>query len=91
MPDWRFPPARICGFTAQEYSECADYAQPPKGWTKWVIPGYEYLYVERDSENTFPEMLAYLEANAISLAGAVHDFTCPETGKQYMFFPIRRL
>lgn len=71
--------------------ECADYAQPPKGWTKWVIPGYEYLYVERDSENTFPEMLAYLEANAISLAGAVHDFTCPETGKQYMFFPIRRL
>ena len=20
MPDWRFPPARICGFTAQEYS-----------------------------------------------------------------------
>ena len=27
MPDWRFPPARICGFTAQEYSKiCYDRA-----------------------------------------------------------------
>lgn len=24
MPDWRFPPARICGFTAQEYSKCCE-------------------------------------------------------------------
>ncbi len=25
------------------------------------------------------------------LAGAVHDFTDPKTGKNYMFFPIRKL
>lgn len=71
--------------------ECVDNAQAPESWTKWIIPGYEYLYVECDSENTLPEMLAYLEEKHIPLAGAVHDFTCPETGKQYMFFPIRRL
>lgn len=23
--------------------ECLDEAQPPLGWTKWIIPGYEYL------------------------------------------------
>ena len=35
--------------------------------------------------------IKYLEDNAIPLVGAVHDFTCPQTGKNYMFFPIRRL
>ena len=23
--------------------ECDDDAEAPKGWTKWIIPGYEYL------------------------------------------------
>ena len=71
--------------------ECDDEAQAPEGWTKWVVPGFEYAYVECDDRNVFPEMLNWLEENSLSLAGAVHDFTCPETGKQYMFFPIRRL
>lgn len=26
-----------------------------------------------------------------SMAGAVHDFACPKTGKSYMFFPIKKL
>lgn len=56
-----------------------------------MVPGFEYAYVECDDRNVFPEMLNWLEENSLSLAGAVHDFTCPETGKQYMFFPIRRL
>lgn len=71
--------------------ECEDHALAPEGWTKWVIPGYEYLYVECEGGDTFQEMIAYLEANQIPLAGAVHDFTCPQTGKQYLFFPVRRL
>lgn len=68
--------------------ECVEDAQPPEGWTKWVIPGYEYLYVECDRDGIFSEMIAYLHENQIPLAGAVHDFTCPQTGKNYMFFPI---
>ena len=82
------------GFTKGLYLagvECDDEAQAPEGWTKWVVPGFEYAYVECDDRNVFPEMLNWLEENSLSLAGAVHDFTCPETGKQYMFFPIRRL
>lgn len=71
--------------------ECVDGATAPQGWTKWVIPGFEYLYAECDHDTVFPEMIAYLRENHIPLAGAVHDFTCPQTGKSYMFFPIRKL
>ena len=52
--------------------ECREDAEAPNGWTKWIIPGYEYIYIEIE-------------------AGAVHDFICPQTGKNYMFFPIRKL
>ncbi len=72
-------------------AECRDDAEAPRGWVKWVVPGYEFLYAERDSENAFRDVLAYMKENDIPLAGAVHDFTCPKTGKEYMFFPIRRL
>lgn len=71
--------------------ECKDNSEAPKGWTKWIIPAYEYLYVENESSDTFPNVVKYLQQNNISLAGAVHDFNCPETGKGYMFFPIRKL
>ena len=71
--------------------ECVDDAEAPEGWTKWTIPSFEYIYVETENENTFPEVIRYMEENNITLVGAVHDFTCPESGKNYMFFPIRTI
>lgn len=71
--------------------ECNEDAKAPDGWTKWVIPGYEYIYVERENDNTFSEVIRYMKGNGIALVGAVHDFTCPKTGKGYIFFPIRKL
>lgn len=71
--------------------ECDDNAEAPDGWAKWIIRGYEYIYVENEGNDTFGKVIKYLEENGIPLAGAVHDFNCPETGKGYMFFPIRRL
>jgi len=71
--------------------ECVDDAQAPEGWVKWNVPGFEYLRVECDHDGVFPEMIDYLRKNGISLAGAVHDFTCPQTGKNYMYFPIGRI
>lgn len=71
--------------------ECVDNAEAPEGWTKWIIPSYEYLCVECDNKNVFSEMIEYLNMNNIMLVGAVHDFTCPETGKNYIFFPIKKL
>lgn len=71
--------------------ECNDNSEAPEGWTKWIIPGYEYLYAENEGNDTFSDVLRYMKENSISLSGAVHDFNCPETGKGYIFFPIRRL
>ena len=71
--------------------ECNKDVQAPEGWTKWIIPGYEFLRVQCEDNNTFRDMLKYMKGNNIELAGAVHDFTDPETGKNYMCFPIRKL
>ena len=71
--------------------ECEDNAEAPDGWTKWVVPGYEYIYAERENDDTFSEVISYLEDNDMQLAGAVHDFTCPQTGEGYMFFSIKEL
>ncbi len=72
-------------------AECLDGAEVPEGWTKWVIPAYEYIVAECENENTFTEVINYLKENDIPLAGAVQDFTCSSTGKNYMFFPIKKL
>lgn len=71
--------------------ECRDDAEPPEGWVKWTVPGFAYLRVLCDHEAVFPEMIAYLQEQSMTLAGAVHDFTDPQTGTNYMYFPIRRL
>ena len=72
-------------------AECRDDAEAPEGWVKWVIPGYEFLVVEHENDQTFAEMLKYMSGNNLSLAGAVNDFSNPKTGKNYMYFPIRKL
>ena len=72
-------------------AECTDDAEAPEGWTKWVIPGYEYLCAAREGKDSFSEMVKYMKENGVTLAGAVHDYTDPATGKDYMFFPVRKL
>lgn len=82
------------GFTRGLYLagvECEADAEAPEGWTKWVIPGFEYVYAEKESSQTFSEVLHYLQENGMELAGAVQEFNCPENRKEYLFFPIRRL
>ena len=82
------------GFTRGLYLagvEVRDDAQPPAGWTRWDILGFEYVRVENDAPDVFPRTLAALAEEGLSLVGAVHDFTDPATGKGYMLFPIRKL
>ena len=57
--------------------QCEMSAKAPEGWTKWIIPSYEYLYVECEGSNVFSAMIQYMEQNQIPLAGAVHDFIQP--------------
>ncbi len=81
------------GFTRGLYLagvECQDNAIAPEGWVRWDIPGFEYLKAE-SGEDTFPQMLAHIAEQDLTLAGAVHDFTDPRDGKAYMLFPIRKL
>lgn len=71
--------------------ECKEDAPVPKGWTKWVIPGYEYVYVENQGEDLIVKVLDCLKQENLTLVGAIQDFSCPETQKNYLFFPIRKL
>ncbi|MCR4883240.1 MAG: GyrI-like domain-containing protein [Clostridiales bacterium] len=71
-------------------AECRDDAEAPEGWVKWVLPGYEYLVVESEGPHTFSAMWQYMKENSIPLAGAVYDYSCPTTGKDYMYFPVRK-
>ena len=70
--------------------ECFDDAKAPDGWTKWTIPGYEYIVVE-NHEVIFEETIRKINEKGIALVGAVHDYTDPATGKDYLYFPIREL
>lgn len=79
------------GFSEGYYlagAECIAGAEPPDGWTKWSIPAFEYLKVENAD---FSAVLDYMTQNNLPLAGAVHDFTDPATGKGYMMFPIQKI
>lgn len=71
-------------------AECPLSVQPPQGWTKWIIPGFEYLRVPA-APDAFRQTLRLMAEQGLSLAGAVQDCTDPRTGTSYMLFPIRRL
>lgn len=71
--------------------ECDIDTLPPLGWTKWIIPSYEYICAECENDNTFTSVLEYIARNDLNLVGAVHDFICPKTGKHFMYFPIKQL
>lgn len=70
--------------------ECVDNAEAPDGWTKWMIPGYEYLVVE-NHDGAFGDTIRQMNEEGIALVGAVHDYTDPATGKGYLYFPIRKV
>ena len=71
--------------------ECPIDADVPDGWTKWVVPGYEYLAIENRRADTFSRMVDYFRENGLKLVGAVQEFTDPKTQQEYLYFPIRAL
>ena len=71
-------------------AECEDEAEAPSGWTKWVVPSFEYLCFDCKAF-TFGQAIDYVKDNGFSLAGAAHDFTDPRTGDSYIYIPIKRL
>ena len=70
--------------------ECVDNAEAPDGWTKWMIPGYEYLVVE-NHDGAFRDTIRQMQEEGMALVGAVHDYTDPATGKGYLYFPVKEV
>lgn len=71
--------------------ECLDDAEAPEGWARWQVPGFSYLRVSEEGEDTFPRMLRYLSEREITLVGAVQECIDPSTGKCDLLFPVQRL
>ena len=70
--------------------ECVDEGEAPIGWTKWVVPAFEYVAVENQA-GAFEKGLSSLAEQGLSLAGAVQEYTAPDTGREYLYFPIRAI
>ncbi len=70
---------------------CEDDAQPPEGWTKWVLPASEYVCYPNMGADAFARGLALMQEEGLTLCGAAQDFTDPATGENYIYYPIRRL
>ena len=48
------------------------------------------MKIEKVSKESFAVIGKEGSTRDGALAGAVYDYSCPETGKDYMFFPIRK-
>lgn len=50
--------------------EWEEDSEAPTGWTKWAVPGYEFVYVERDNDSSFAAGIQYLKEHDLPLVGA---------------------
>ena len=51
--------------------ECIDNAEAPDGWTKWIIPSYEYIVVE-NHKGAFEETIRQMNEHGISPVSYTH-------------------
>ena len=82
------------GFTCGLYLagvEVREAAVPPTGWTRWDVPGFEYVAILNAGAEAFSQGLERLRAEGLSLAGAVQEFTDPATGLGKLCYPVRKL
>lgn len=50
-----------------------------------------WVLVVENHKGAFEETIRKMNEHGISLVGAVHDYTEPTTGKDYLYFPIREV
>ena len=66
--------------------ECETDAEAPEGWTKWVVPGYEYLCVEREADDTFSQAIKYLGGTSYPVDWCGSGFYRPKDWKKLYVF-----
>ncbi len=78
--------------------EVEDTAHPPVGFTKWIVPGSDYIYglVQNSKKETLDALLQYAEAKDLEIIGYPQEFMPPQTvgasGTQntmYLFVPVK--
>lgn len=72
-------------------AECGEAAQPPEGWVRWDVPGFEYVRIRMDGPEAFRRGLELLAAEGLTLVGAVQEYTDMAQARTYLCYPIRRL
>ena len=77
--------------------EASDGSPAPDGWTKWRVPGYEYIVIETSLTN-YGEAFTHtittlLPGKGLTLAGAVHErYPAPNDPTLVeLYFPVRQL
>lgn len=67
--------------------------EAPKGWVKWIVPAFDYLYgqVDGDPQTAVQLGLEEIKRQGLALSGAIQEYYCPqENGAMYLFFPIKQ-
>ena len=71
--------------------EVRDDAVAPEGWVKWRIPACEFMVTKAEGGNAFPRAVQSLADQGIRLVGAVQEYTTPNDGVTYLYFPVARI
>lgn len=92
-----FMPWDITGGKYLAGFEAYDDSSAPEGWTKWRVPGYEYIVIET-SLAEYGEAFIYtiatlLPEKGLTLAGAVHErYPSPDDPSIVeLYFPVHHL
>ena len=72
------------------YEAPAD-AVPPAGWTKWDLPGFEFMLGKIEGEGYFYRALEELTKMGMPTVAATENWIDQETGDFYFAFPVKRL
>ncbi len=66
-------------------------AQAPAGWTKWIVPAFEFRLGKIERDNYFYRAMDVLTAAGTPTVAATENWIDVETGDFYFAFPIKRL
>lgn len=66
-------------------------AQAPAGWTKWIVPGFEFRLGKIEGEGYFYRAFDELTSMGLPPVAATENWIDIETGDFYFAFPVKRL
>ena len=66
-------------------------AEAPKGWTKWIVPGFEFKLGKIEGEGYFYRAFDELTKMGLPPVAATENWIDQETGDFYFAFPVKKL